>query len=56
MRQVQAQELLDDPDHTSRLNMEGLERLLLRAGHDPEVAHEVAMQRGWDRLATGQPL
>ena len=50
---VKARELLDDPEYSSQLTMDQFEKLLLRAGYPDGVAHEAAMQRGWDRLSAG---
>lgn len=56
MEKVQAWELLHDPDYSGRLTMDGLYRLLLRAGYPREVAHQAAKQRGWDRLSAGEVM
>ena len=56
MPKVQAWERLQDHAYTRELSMEAFESLLLRAGYDPDVAHEAAMQRGWDRLNAGVSL
>ena len=56
MRKVQARELIDDPDYSGRLSMDGFHRLLLQAGYGAEVARKAASQRGWDRLAAGEML
>ena len=56
MSAVQAWEMLNDPDYSGRLTMDGLRRLLIRAGYSEEVAHKAALQRGWDRLSAGEVM
>lgn len=50
---VQAWERLNDHNYAGQLTMGEFEELLLRAGYHPDVAHEAAMKRGWDRLEAG---
>jgi hypothetical protein len=56
MDRLKAQELLDDPEHCWRLNQEGLETLLIRAGYKRSVAHKVALDHGWQRLCSGKEV
>lgn len=56
MLEVQAWELLNTPDYSSRLTMGEFHKLLLRAGYSKEVAHGAAMKRGWDRLSDGKVM
>jgi hypothetical protein len=53
MPKVQAWERLNDYNYSGQLTMGEFETLLLKAGYRPDVAHEAAMKRGWDRLEAG---
>jgi hypothetical protein len=50
---TQAWELLHDPEYCGKLNMEGMRRLMIRAGYSVDVAQKAATQRGWERLSEG---
>lgn len=56
MDAVQAWEQVNDPQYCGRLDMVGLERLLLRAGWSPEAAHKAALKRAWDRMTNGEAI
>lgn len=50
MRQVQAHELLDDPDYSGRWTVDGFYNLLVRAGYDEKTAQRAATQYGWEQM------
>ncbi len=53
MEKVRAWELLHDPEYSSGLDMDGLHRLMIRAGFSAEVAQKAATQRAWERMSQG---
>jgi hypothetical protein len=56
MDSVQAWEMINDPERSGKLTMDGFYRLLRRAGYTEQVAHEAAKQRAWDRLSAGEVM
>lgn len=56
MSSVQAWELLGDAEHCRNLTMEEFRKLLVRAGHSPEVVRRAAMEHGWGRLSAGESV
>ena len=53
MERTRAWELLNDPNYCGQLTMEGVYRLVLRAGYGKVAARTAAKQRGWERLCAG---
>ena len=56
MVRVKALELLENAEYCQRLTMDGLYRLLLKAGFPHEESHKVASEHGMQRLNAGQTL
>ena len=54
MDRVKALELIERPEYCGGLTMDGLYKLMLRAGFDKEDAHEASLQRGGERLNAGE--
>lgn len=50
MLRTQAWERLNDPEYSGQLTMGQLYSLMVEAGYPKNVAHNTALQRGWDRL------
>jgi hypothetical protein len=53
MKKVQAWELLNNADYSSKLNMRQFKELLLEAGYSEEDAQDMANERGCQRLEAG---
>ena len=56
MDKTRAWEMLNDPEYAGRLNVVGMQELMIRAGYPKDAVQRAINERGMELLANGMKL